>query len=546
VEMSRICIVTAALLALSGRWAGAAGQSLLRPGDRWVMDGDSITHNDTYRRAVVLVQKHFHPTEPVAITQVGVTGATSAHGVEGALSEKPTVVSIMLGVNNYINSSFRYGMDIKPFVESYRADIEKKVRAYREGGAVVLLLSPPLTDERFDHGIYELRGSREFLKECAKVLQEIAKSCEGVFYVPVQEEFEAFQQSLADGQILRCDGVHPSALGQYRIARTLWEHLNLAGDMRGDRRELCGGSAAEPAPVRVSLASRFMADERAGLSFVLKSEKSARLTATWSLGQARGQQALDVPAGETVWKPEIPQEALRLEPGESAAMVLDLADGARRSVFIVDLFRVRVLHLTDGKVSGTVESRVERPEGRKVADWTVEWHGTNLFVHGETFDSDIESGEFWPWARDGVNFWFDFRPTERFADIGLDEEVHMAILQVADMPAFSATLIPWLGRGMHLAADAGAVRTPSGYKWHLNVSRYFTKSRRVDFSGREFIGFNLIVPDLDIIEGKPVTTYHLAWDPREPTDKRPDSLMILDLRNRFAGDFITNVHIFGW
>ena len=57
-------------------------------------------------------------------------------------------------------------------------------------------MTPTLTDEGFNSGIYELKGTREFLRRCARIVREVA-AAEGVFWLPVQEEFESFQSLLA-------------------------------------------------------------------------------------------------------------------------------------------------------------------------------------------------------------------------------------------------------------------------------------------------------------------------------------------------------------
>jgi lysophospholipase L1-like esterase len=541
---SAFLVVWGAVLAgvLAAEPGPGPGQSFLRPGDRWALSGDSITHNDIYRQMVARIQKHFHPAAAVEILQGGIPGATTAARQDVA-AKQPTIVSIMLGMNNYINSSYSYGMDIRPFLDSYRKDMLAKVQACRAAGACVLLLSPTLTDDRFDHGVYELRGGRKFLAECSRVLREIAEANEGVYWIPVQEEFEAFEQTLGRGQILRLDGVHPSALGQYQIARTLWEHLDLAGEMAGERRQL--SQPPPPVPVKVRLKSRFLA-EADGLPLILKAETPQTVTATWSLGEQRGRETLELKAGETEWRPKVSAEALRFKPADMTSLVFDLACDGRRSLYVVDFACTPVLHLKDGAVEGTVKAETDRPEGPTVATWRIETYENGLLFSGEVFDTEIRSDEFWPWGYDGVNLYLDMRPPERFADISFDEDVHITCLTVHDKPRFGGTLIPWVGRGMHLAADSGAERTEKGYRWHLYVHRYFTKPLRVDLKAMELIGFNLVVPDRDTAGGGAGRTeFHRAYTATPFIDKHPNAFMVVDLKNRLPGDSVTHVHLFG-
>lgn len=543
VPLAALLALGAAAPALAAAPGGAT--SFLRPGDRWAFTGDSITHYDLYRQALERVQRHFHPEAPVTLLQGGIPGATTAAKQDTA-AQAPTVVSIMLGMNNYINSNVRFGADTRPALDAYRTDMLAKVEACRAAGAQVVLLSPTLTDERFEHGIFELRGGARFLAECAGILREIAAGREGVFYLPVQEEFEAFEQTLGRNQILRHDGVHPSALGQYQIARTLWRHLNLAGPMAGEKRTLAATPPA-PVPVAVRPAARRLAEPGQGLEFVLTAAAPLRVTATWSLGEHRGRDELDLAVGDTTWRPAIPAATLALKPGQMASLVFDLAaaDG-RGSLYLADLSCVPVVHLRDGVAEGTVTAEGPRPEGATVGTWRIERRGAGLLFSGEVRDGEIRSDGFWAWERDGVNLYLDFRPAERFGDLSFDEDVHMAILTAHGAPAFGVTLIPWVGRGMHLAAESGGEATPTGWRWHLDVSRYFTKNSPVAFDQAEFVGFNLVIPDRDSGPGGAARTeYHRAYAPTPFVDKYPNLFLAVDLKGAHPADTLVHVHLFG-
>ena len=524
------------------------GVSFLRAGDRWTMTGDSITHYDLYRQKVERLQRHFHPGVPVAITQAGVAGVGSGHQWEGVAAQA-TVVSIMLGMNNYINSNVVYGVDTAPTLAAYRQDMEKQIQEFRKGGAVVLLLSPTLTDPRFDHGLYELRGGEVFLRACAGILQELAAKSEGVYYIPVQEEFEALQGQLGNYEILRLDGVHPTALGQYQIARTLWEHLNLTAPMINEGpRSLATPPPPLPLPVVAALAKRMIQGRDDGIRLLFKAQAPQTVTATWSAGDARASEKLELPAGETAWQVPVPPAFLEMKPGQMRDVVVDLAaaDG-RRSIYFIDLACVPVLHAKDGKFAGTLTASQKRPEGDTVATWTAEIKDKGLYLAGEVFDNDLEGQELWPWGRDGVGIWLDFRPGARFAGIGIDEDVSLSLLTVLDQPAFTCTLIPWVGRGMHLAADAGGERTATGYRWRLFVHRYFTKKQPVDVTQRDFLGFNVVVADQDRNpNGTFTANYFQAHRPEDgAVDKHPNCLMLLDLKNQIAADTVINVSLYG-
>ena len=496
-----------------------ANDSFLKDGDRWLFIGDSITHNDTYRRTVERVVRHFHPGITFETGNMGFNGATS--GVKLSPQEKkPTVVSIMFGMNNAINSSWRYGQSMQPLLAAYRKDMTDKTREFKALGATVILMTPTLTDEGFNSGIYELKGTRAFLQNCAQIIREIA-AAEGVYWLPVQEEFEAFQETLAPEQILRLDGVHPSALGQYQIARTFWEHLNLAGSLTTGERKL--SDVVPCLPITVNLAERMLTNDVATL--LLQAKESMAVTAAWSAGETRGRETLRLSGTETAWTVPVPTN-------RAAHVVLNLDAAGKRSVYVLDFAKTRVLHPIDGVVTGAVA----------VGSWRIEQRGKALLFSGTVADKDNQPDAEWPWARDGVALWTDLRPTARFADINVDDDVHMTVLTVREQPQFTCALIPWIGRGMQHAGEIGMTKTPNGYAWQLRVGNAFDNKRKNDFSKSDFIGFNLIVHDQNV--GQPSASYE-AQPTVEPQDKYANALMIVDLKNKLAVEEVTTVHLFG-
>ena len=503
------------LLLLAG--PSLAADSFLKEGDRWLFLGDSITHNDTYRQTIERVVRHFHPSITFETGNSGFNGATSGVKVS-AKEKKPTIVSIMFGMNNTINSDWRSGKPIQPVLDAYRADMTAKAREFKALGAAVILMTPTLTDEGFNSGIYELKGTRDLLQKFAQIIREVA-AAEGVFWLPVQEEFEAFQNTLATEQVLRLDGVHPSALGQYQIARTFWEHLNLAGPLTTGERQL--SAAAPTLPVTLKLASRLLTN---AATLLIQAPAPMTIKATWSLNDQRGSTTLQLTGKEDQW-------TLPLSTNRSDQLVLELAAAEKRSLYIVDFAQTRVLHPTDGVVTGTVA----------IVTWRIEQRGKTLLFSGTVTDQDNQPDNDWPWARDGVALWLDFRPPARFADINLDDDVHMTILTWREAQATGA-LIPWIGRGMQHAGEIGMTKTPTGYAWQLRVGNAFDNKRKVDFSKTDFFGFNLMVHDQNT--GKPLAIY-AAQTSVAPPDKYANALMIVDLKNKLPVAEITTAHLFG-
>ena len=89
----------------------AGGESYFKKNERWLLTGDSITFTDTYRAAVKRIVDHFHPDNNIVFVNRAVWGVDAAHKTK--VEEKPTMVSIMLGMNNIIHEITKQ-FDIDP------------------------------------------------------------------------------------------------------------------------------------------------------------------------------------------------------------------------------------------------------------------------------------------------------------------------------------------------------------------------------------------------------------------------------------------------
>ena len=537
--------------------AGAQEEvSFLRKHDLWVCVGDSITYNDTYRRTMQRIADHFHPDDGIRVVNNGIWG-TAVSGTKdqfekSTASERPTVASVMIGmVDMYRLTEWGWhrGMPIEPLIEKYRQNLTAVTRAIREKGVLPVLLTPTLTDESSGWSHYwELTGSREVVRGYGRVVREVAEK-EGAFWLPVSEEMDAAQSKTLNEQVFCADGVHPDSLGQYAIAASILKHCAFAGKLADGARKL----TAPPVelPVRIRLGTRFLDDNADGIPFTITTDKPLTVKLTWSYRKLRGQETLKL-SGNDTWELKLPKDALIHDLFQADDIVMDLTDGLRRNIYIVDLFKTRVLHFQNDTISGVLESKEDRPEGRKVANWRVSRIDNRFLGEAEVFDSEIRPGGVnyirppggpdWPYSREGVTFWMDYRPTERFADIGADSDVHQVMLHVYDKPFFNVAFWPWVGRGMIAAGRCTGEKIPTGYVCRLFVGeRFFTLSDS-DLSRRDFVGFNLYVWDVDTAaDGKEKTACHMLVP--HGHDTYANNLMIIDLKNRFSGNSIINVHL---
>ncbi len=532
--------------------------SFVRPGDVWIFVGDSITHNDTYRRMTERVYRHYNSESTARFLPAGRDGAPSNASKEqldkAAQENRPTLISLMTGMNDSINSGWRLGLPADKPLENYRKQIDGFAAAAREGGVDAVLLSPTLTDESLGwSSMWAIEGTAEFLRACGAIVQEVAKAHK-VFYVPAQEVFEAAQRHALPQQVFRADAVHPSALGQYRIAAALLDRM--AFDAPPSKGVRTFSPPAEALPVAVTLGTRMLPESAGGIPLEIVTDAPLTVTATYTFRSqgldtmARNAARWELTGKDTVTL-DLPAGALGLEMGGAADVVLDITDGKRRNLYVIDLCRVPVLHLTDNAVSGVIAGDAARPEGARAAAWTLAVRdGKWLSLEVEVFDSQICPEHDWPWGQDGLTVWLDYRPTERFADIGVDADVYQAMLIPYEQPHFAVALRPWQGRSIWGAAVAGGEKTPTGYKAHLTVAdqksqfHRFSKWADSDLSKRDFFAFNLVLCDQDRnADGKVSSAYLPYAKTHYAHDKYANTLVVVDLKNALKGDSIVNLHL---
>jgi lysophospholipase L1-like esterase len=539
--MTKYLLVCLLLLPLVGR----AATCLVHPGDRWVCLGDSITAEDAYRRMLGRVFAHFHPDAALTVINSGQAGDTASDNpqklTDRVLKYNPQVVSVMYGMNEAINAWHR-GQPKGPVQARYRQGLTYIARTCKAQGITVLLMSPTLTDPGVGWSFFLLEDTVPFLQECARIVREVAET-EGVYYVPVQEEFEALQAAQPAGVIFRNDGVHVSAVGQYRMAQTLWERAGFANPL-GAGRALSTPPA--PAPVTVALTSRFLAPDAATLPLTFSTTAPVTATLRWSLGDKHGEETRDLPAGTTSWAVPV-AGLLPARNGQNTDLLVDVRVGDADSLYIIDLCRTRVLHFVDDVAEGTVDGPANRPEGARIATWRLQRVENGLLFSGEVWDTEINSNYAWPFGKDGFNLMFDFRPTARFAGIGVDREVHQTLLNVREKPFFSVGLRAWSGEGMGAAGNAAGEKTATGYTTRLLIADKFNLHTPVDLARRDFVGLLVAVNDLDTRpDGKGTALAITAAQQNDyGVSLYANNLAILDLKNKLAGDAVVNVHLYG-
>jgi len=534
------------VMAASATMAGTPQAGFLREGDVWVFLGDSITHADTYRRMCERVFRHYHPDAKVEFIQAGVWGSPSSEVVKQMKTQgrQPTVVSLMTGMNNAINSAWVKGMPREKNLAAYRKDLTEFVHKNKAAGAAVILMSPTLTDETSRRTFFRIAGCTDFISDCRKVVQEVAQA-EGAFYVPVQEEFEAFQAAAGPKQRLRPDGVHPASLGEYAIARSLWEHLDFAAPLATDDRRLNGSPAASGIALK-PLAGRVDAVSK-GLDFTIETPDQAPGTATvtWSLRDACKTEEVPLNGGRTAWTLALPSGFPALKNGEATEAIIDVRIGKASALFVADLCAVPVLHFADNALSGIVESAVGRPEGRLVAKWQLTRQGAELLLDVDVTDSQIQSSSEWAFARDGLSLFLDLRPTDRMGGINLDDDVHQVFVNFYELPFVAAAVRPWIGGGLENTIVCNGEKTAAGYRLRLRFGDRLNLQEPFALDQREFLGLALAIVDVDKgPTGNPSSVLHDSYPVTRARDQYANGLALVDLKDKWPGPQALNLHVF--
>ena len=116
----------------------------------------------------------------------------------------PNVVTIMIGMNDAINAAWVRGMPIEPTAAAYKAKLVKLVRDLKARGKEIIILTPTATDESAEMSCFRIEGTRLLLAAMGKACEEVAKE-ESVYCLPVQDEFEKYQDQLPRFAQLRPD-----------------------------------------------------------------------------------------------------------------------------------------------------------------------------------------------------------------------------------------------------------------------------------------------------------------------------------------------------
>lgn len=211
--------------------ASAHADCLLKPGDRMVFLGDSITEQRVYTRYVMDYFALRYPGAKIEFRNAGWSSDTAVGGLKrlkrDVLDLKPTVVSICYGMNDAGVSSYsQSGYD------RYIGAMKDLISILRASGIKVVLITPGCVDESRGS---RLAGYNATLGRFAKQLCEFAAAqnvpCHNI-HDPMLETLNK-AKAVDPAFVMMNDGVHPSASGHMVMAYGIIKALGCAGSASG-------------------------------------------------------------------------------------------------------------------------------------------------------------------------------------------------------------------------------------------------------------------------------------------------------------------------
>lgn len=217
--------------------APAAGQLMLKVGDRLAICGDSITEQKMYSRIMETYLTVCTPQLQVTTRQYGWSGETAEgflHRMENdCLRFQPTIATTCYGMND-----FRYQRYDDAVAKWYRQNYTAVVRAFKNAGARVVLGSPGPVG-KIAAWVKTASGTLEEqnLNLCAfrnidvEIAEQEKVAFADVFWPMFTAGFEARKKYGPSYAVSGQDGVHPGWAGHVVMAYAFLKAMGLDGEI---------------------------------------------------------------------------------------------------------------------------------------------------------------------------------------------------------------------------------------------------------------------------------------------------------------------------
>jgi lysophospholipase L1-like esterase len=210
-------------------------------GDRWCVLGDSITAGGYYHRYIEVFYLTRFPELKVEVINCGISGDTVSGALKrlqwDCLAAKPTVVSVMLGMNDVGWNAPGYPEEkLRQWRAARTAKYDQEMRdltgALVAAGVKVILLTPSIFDDTADLPRKKCTGGGAALR----VFSDRVKAIANEFNLPLVDFNETMTVINANRQkddphftIVGPDRVHPGNVGHFVMAYEFLKTQGLAG-----------------------------------------------------------------------------------------------------------------------------------------------------------------------------------------------------------------------------------------------------------------------------------------------------------------------------
>lgn len=227
----RLKTLSIVLLAF-GSYAVAApsseyGAPAFQKGDSVCFIGDSITHGGIYHKNIVLFYATRFPGQRFESFNCGLSGDSASGALRrfdyDIASHKPTISTIMLGMNDVNRSS--YGKDktdaesVKSqnaSMENYSQNMEALSQKLKALGSKIIYITPSIYDQTGTQETPNLFGVNDALRKCGELGKVLGKKYQGglIDFHETMTRINAEQQAKDPNlTIVGKDRVHPGEVG---------------------------------------------------------------------------------------------------------------------------------------------------------------------------------------------------------------------------------------------------------------------------------------------------------------------------------------------
>ncbi len=211
--------------------AGAPLQTF-QSGDRWCALGDSITAGGFYTRYIELFYRTRFPALDFDVINSGINGDTAHNALDrlqwDCLDNRPTVVSVMLGMNDVKPSTFKpeykdqdSEKESAQRAETYDQAMRQLVQRLLSSGVKVILITPSIFDETADMPRVNFPGCGAALAGYAERVRAMARDFLVPlvdFNAPMTSINAALQERDPHFSIVGPDRIHPTEVGHFVMA----------------------------------------------------------------------------------------------------------------------------------------------------------------------------------------------------------------------------------------------------------------------------------------------------------------------------------------